>query len=119
MLELLKDDLKDNQAGLPADFKRIPPSILEYMVSEAGEDCGDQIKFIEEIMEAMEHIAQSNNHSVASLDEGGGQQQEASKTQGTLPGAQEASPTEAAAIEPAMAGRDKEGVQSLSVAPTG
>ena len=40
MLELLKDDLKDNQAGLPADFKRIPPSILEYMVSEAGECWG-------------------------------------------------------------------------------
>jgi hypothetical protein len=89
------------------------------MVSEAGEDRGDQIKFIKEIMEAMEQIAQSNNHSKASLDEGGGQQQEASKTQGTLPGAQEASPTEAAAIEPAMAGQDKEGAQSLSVAPTG
>jgi hypothetical protein len=31
MLELLKDDLEDNQAGLPADFKQIPPSILEYL----------------------------------------------------------------------------------------
>ena len=119
MLELLKDDLEDNQAGLPADFKQIPPSILEYMVSEAGEDRGDQIKFIKEIMEAMEQIAQSNNHSKASLDKGGGQQQEASKTQGTLTGAQEASPTEEAAIEPAMAGRDKEGAQSLSMVPTG
>ncbi len=118
MLELLKDDLEDDQAGLPADFKQIPSSILEYMVSEAGEDRGDQIKFFKEIMEAMEQIAQSNNHSKASLDEGGGQQQEARKTQGTLPGAQEASPTEEAAIEPAMAGRDKEGAQSLSVAPT-
>jgi hypothetical protein len=67
----------------------------------------------------MEQIAQSNNHSKASLDEGGGQQQEASKTQEMLPRAQEASPTEEAAIEPAMAGRDKEGAQSLSVAPTG
>ncbi len=72
MLELLKDDLKDDQAGLPANFKQIPPSILEYMVSEAGEDRGDQIKFIKEIMEAVEQIAQSNNHSEASLEEGGG-----------------------------------------------
>jgi hypothetical protein len=119
MLELLKDDLKDDQAGLPANFKQIPPSILEYMVSEAGEDRKDQIKFIKEIMEAVEQIAQSNNHSEASLEEGGGQQQEASKTQGTLPGAQKASPTEEAAIEPAMAGQDKKGAQSLSVAPTG
>jgi hypothetical protein len=89
------------------------------MVLEAGEDRGDQIKFIKEIMEAVEQITQYNNHSKASLDKGGDQQQEASKTQGTLPGAQEASPTEEAAIEPAMAGRDKEGVQSFSVAPTG
>jgi hypothetical protein len=89
------------------------------MVSEAGEDRRDQIKSTKDIMEAVEQIAQSGNHSKASLDEGGGQQQEASKTQGTLPGAQEASPTEEAAIEPAMAGQDKEGVQSLSVAPTG
>ncbi len=52
-------------------------------------------------------------------EKGGGQPQEASKTQGILPGAHKASPTEAA-IEPAvMAGRDKEGAQSLSVAPTG
>jgi hypothetical protein len=89
------------------------------MVLEAEGDHEDQIKFIKEIMEAVEQIAQSNSHSKASLEEGGGQQQEASKTQGTLPGAQKASPTEEAAIEPAMAGRDKEGAQSLSVAPTG
>jgi hypothetical protein len=119
MLELLKADLEDDQAGLSADFKQIPPSILEYMVSEAGEDRGDQIKFIKEIMEAVEQIAQSNNHSKTSLEEGGGQQQKASKTQGMLPGAQEVSPTEESAIEPAVAGWDKEGAHSLSMAPTG
>ncbi len=64
------------------------------MVLAAGEDCGEQIKFIEEIMEAVEQLDQTNTSSEASLDEGGGQQQEASKTQGTLPGAQEASPTD-------------------------
>ncbi len=120
MLGLVKDDLlKDDQAGLPADFKRIPLSILEYMVSVVGEDCGEQIKFIKEIMEAVEQLGQTNTSSKASLDEGGGQQQEASKTQGMLPGAQEASPTEEDAIEPAMAGQDKEGAQSLSMASTG
>ncbi len=89
------------------------------MVLAAGEDRGEQIKFIEEIMEAIEQLNQTNTSSEASLDKGGGQQQEASKTQGTLPGAQEASPTEEDAIEPAMAGWDKEGVQSLSMASTG
>ncbi len=53
-------------------------------------------------------------------EKGGGQPQKASKTQGMLPGAHKASPTEEAAIEPAvMAGWDKEGAQSLSMAPTG
>ncbi len=67
------------------------------MVSAGGEDCGEQIKFIKEIMEAVEQLSQTNTSSKASLDKGRGQQQEASKTQGMLFGAQEASPTEEAA----------------------
>ncbi len=96
-----------------------PTVNLEYMVSAAGEDRGEQIKFIKEIMEAVEQLGQTNTSSKASLDEEGGQQQESSKTQGMLPGAQEASPTEEDAIEPAMAGRHKEGAQSLSMGSNG
>jgi hypothetical protein len=49
-----------------------------------------------------------------------GTQEEASKTQESLPGAQQTSPTEGAVNEPATeAGGDKEGVQSMSVAPGG
>ena len=120
MLGLLKDDLEDDQAGLPADFNQIPLSILEFMVAEAGEDQGDQIEFIKEIMEEVEKLGQTATHTEVSPGEGGVHQQKASKTQGTLPGAQKASPTEEAAIEPAITtGRDKEGAQSLSMAPTG
>jgi hypothetical protein len=47
----------------------------------------------------------------------GAQKQEASKTHGPSPGAQQTSPTEGAVIEPANdAGGDKEGVQSRSMA---
>jgi hypothetical protein len=120
ILGLLKNDLVDDQEGLPADFSQIPLSILEFMVKEAGEDRGDQINFIEEIMENVEKLGQNATHTEASPDEGGVHQHKASKTQGTLPGAQKASPTEAAAIKPAiMTGRDKEGAQSLSMAPAG
>ena len=46
--------------------------------------------------------------------------QEASKTQGPLPGAQQTSPAEGTVIEPATeAGGDKEGVQSVSMAEGG
>ncbi len=50
----------------------------------------------------------------------GESQDAASKTQGTLPSAQQSSPTERTATEPATeAGGDKEGVQSMSMAPSG
>jgi hypothetical protein len=49
-----------------------------------------------------------------------GKQEEASKTQGPLPGAQQTSPAEGTITEPATeAGGDKEGVQSTSVAQGG
>ncbi len=118
-LDLLKDNLKADKAGLPADFNRMPAKLLKLMVQEAGEDRGEQIKFIAEVLEALKQINQTDSHNEASSsDEGIGQ--EASKTQGTLPRAHKASPTEKAAIEPAItAGRDKEGAQSPSMATTG
>ncbi len=49
-----------------------------------------------------------------------GTQEEASKTQGSLPGAQQMSPVEGVVNEPATAaGGDKEGVQSMRLAPGG
>jgi hypothetical protein len=118
-LDLLKDDLEADKAGLPANFNRMPAKLLKLMVQEAGKDRGEQIKFIAEILEALKQINQSNFHDEASsLDEGTGQ--EASKTQGSLPRAHKASPREKAAVEPAItSGRDKEGAQSPSMATTG
>jgi hypothetical protein len=63
----------------------------------------EQIKFINEIMVDLKQLGQTNYLNKAySLKKGGGQPQEASKTQGTLLGAHKASPTEEAAIEPAI-----------------
>jgi hypothetical protein len=121
LLNLLKDNLEANQAGLPADFNRVPMKLLKLMVQDAGKDRKDQIRFIKQIMEELKQIGQTAScNKASSLDRGLGQPSEASKTQGTLPGAHKASPTEEATIEPAiMGGRDKEGAQSLSVAPPG
>jgi hypothetical protein len=118
-LNLLKDNLEADKAGLPANFNRMPAKLLKPMVQEAGKDHGEQIKFIAEILEALKQINQTDSHEEASsLDEGIGQ--EASKTQGTLPRAHKASPKEKAAVEPAiMAGRGKEGAQSPNMATTG
>jgi hypothetical protein len=121
LLDLLKDDLEADHVGLPTDFDRIPMKLLKFMVLDAGEDQENQIKFIKQIIEELEQINQTNSHNKDFSQDGGTDQPSiASKTQGTLPGAHKASPTEEAAIESAMmAGRDKEGMQSLSVAPPG
>jgi hypothetical protein len=121
LLDLLKDDLEADHTGLPTNFNRILMKLLEFMVLDAGEDKENQIKFIKKIIEELEQINQTDSHNKDFSRDGGMDQPSiASKTQGTLPGAHEASPTEEAAIESAMmAGRDKEGAQSLRVAPPG
>ena len=118
-LGLLKDDLEADKAGLPAEFINIPENILAQLAKEAGKDRGKQIETIDKILESLERISNTNSHDEATgQDEGANE--EASKTQGTLPGAHKASPTEEAAVEPATpAGWDKEGVQSSSMASTG
>jgi hypothetical protein len=72
-------------------------------------------------MKELEQIDQTNSHNKDFSRDGGTDQPSiASKTQGMLPRAHEASPTEEVAIEPAMmADRDKEDAQSLSMAPPG
>ena len=118
-LGLLKDDLEADEAGLPAEFINIPENILAQLAKEAGEDRGKQIETIDKILESLERISHTNSHDAAtSQDEGANE--EASKTQGTLPGAHKASPTEEAAAEPTTpVGRDKEGAQSPSMASAG
>jgi hypothetical protein len=121
LLDLLKDNLKADQAGLPTDFNRVPVKLLELMVQDAGKECKDQIGFIKHITEELKQISQTTSRNKAFCLEGGpSHSSDASKTQGMLPEAHEASPTEEATIEPAlMAGQDEEGVQSLSMASFG
>jgi hypothetical protein len=79
-----------------------------------------KIGFIKHITEELKQISQISRNKAFCLEGGPGHSSDASKTQGMLPGAHKASPTEEAAIEPAlMAGWDKEGVQSLSKALPG
>ncbi len=81
----------------------------------------EQNKFIQQIMDKLEKINLTDSHNKNFSRDGETDQPSiASKTQGTRPGAHEASPTEEATIESAMlAGRDKEGAQSLNVASPG
>ena len=84
LLELLKDDLEVDEAGLPAEFTNIPATLLALLDEEAGKECGKQIEFIEEILESLDKISHTNSHDEASNPDEG-TNEEASKTQGTLP----------------------------------
>jgi hypothetical protein len=46
LLGLLKDELEDDQAGLPAKFNRLPTKLLEFLEQEAGEDHDNQINYM-------------------------------------------------------------------------
>jgi hypothetical protein len=64
-LDLLKDDLKTEEVGLPARFSEIPANLLELLVKEAGKEHGEQIEFIEAIQEALDTISKPNTHDEA------------------------------------------------------
>jgi hypothetical protein len=120
LLGLFKDELEADQAGLPAEFNRLPTKLLEFLEQEAGKDCNDQINYIKQFTAELEQIGPTNSCKKAlSLDKGIGQSED-SKTQGMLLGAHKASPTEEVTIELAtMADRDKEGAKSLSIESPG
>ena len=137
-LEIIKDELEGQLAGVPAEFRNFPEQLINFMHKEAGEDPNKAIKFITHVSY---ELSQFNNDKEEEDNESHvkaityakeapaqgalgvgnkGTQEEASKTQGSLPGAQQTSPTEGAVNEPATeAGGDKERVQSMSMAPGG
>ena len=108
------------------------------MHEEAGEDPNEAIKFITHVSHKLsqfnndkeEEDNESHVKAITYAEEAPAQgalcvgnegtQEEASKTQGPLPGAQQTSPAEGAIIKPATeAGGDKEEVQSMSMAQGG
>ncbi len=120
-LQGMKDDLtlpdEIEYASLP-DIN-IPENTLAQLAKEVGEDRGRQLETIDNLIESLESIRNTISHDKATgqVEEA---HEEASKTQGTLPGAHKASPIEKAADEPTTpVGRDKEGAQSPSLASDG
>jgi hypothetical protein len=137
-LDIIKEELEGQLAGVPAELKGLPKQLIDFMNAEAGEDPNDAMKFIAQISHQISQFEDvtgeedNKRHVMVAFNTGdalaedalgikkGGTQERASKTQGTLPGAQRLNPTEGVVNEPAAeAGGDKEGVQSMSVAPGG
>ncbi len=159
-LDILKEEIEGQLAGVLAEFKDLPEQLIHFMYAEAGEDPNNAIAFIAQISHQISQFEggtgeEDNGKLVKAVfyageeedvsGEGGkgrhemttsktrdvlaedglgigkeGTQDGASKTQGTLSGAQWTSHAEGAVNEPATeAGGDKVGVQSMSVVPGG
>ena len=137
-LDIIKDKLEGELAGVPAEFRNLPEELITFMYKEAGVVTRDVIKFITDVSNQLsqfdeeEREEDNNSHvKVITYNEDapvestlgiatGGTQEGASKTQGTLPGAHQTSPAEGTVNKPATeAGGDKEGMQSMSMATSG
>ncbi len=132
-LGILKDKLKGELAGIPAEFKNQPEQLISFLYEEAGTETNAAINFITAISAQLSHLdgeeSEEGNEShvkvinydgealaESTVDVATGRSQDAvSKTQGTVPSAQQASPAERTVTEPAT----KEGVQSMSMVPSG
>ena len=131
-LDLIKTKLEGDEAGVEPDFSKTNAQLLDFLIEEAGEDTDKCITFINSVITKLDkykekeetemEITQSDapegrpEEEALTPKEGGGTSP-ASKTQGLLPGAPEASPAEGAAKETntTMVDGDKEGAQSMSM----
>jgi hypothetical protein len=131
MLEMLRTEFEGELAGLPADLTTYPQCLINFLIKEAGEDLKDTIAFLDLTLDQISQYKEddpkekdNNGHSDKDANalppDKEGEQIEASKTQGTVPRAPEATLTEgtAASTVNTMEG-DKEGPQSMSMAPGG
>jgi hypothetical protein len=136
-LEIIKEELSGQIAGVPAEFRDLPEQLISFMYKEAGKDLHNAIAFISRMHKQLgkynDNKEEGNLEShvktitydeiepapdIPFTEDRG--IQEASKTQGPQPGAQQTSPAEGIVIEPATeAGGDKDGVQSVSMAEGG
>jgi hypothetical protein len=114
-LNLIKGNLEDSKAGMPFEWAGLSKELCLFLDKEAGEGISDQITYIDKMLAEMYQMSPSGVRNFDPLNVESDKEQDTSKTQGTPPGAQEASPKDEATTPDTRAGRDKEGVQLLGM----
>ncbi len=124
MLNLMRAKFKGEVAGLKADLTIIPQVLINFLINESGEDSNNAIDFIDNIAEQLNKFNKERNAGDGETGESDAlppdkedEPSKASKTQGMLPKAPEANPTEGTttATTTTVEG-DKKGTQSMSMA---
>ncbi len=118
-LIMINDNLVDDEAGLQIEWMGVSKELRTFLEEEAGNGISEQRTYINDMLAEMYQMNPKEVRTFDPLNDGQGKSPNASKTQGTPPGAQEARPAEEAATPADGAGRDKEGVRSLGMAPGG
>ncbi len=135
-LNLIKVELEGDEAGVDPEFSKIDAQLIDFLIEEAGENIDECIAYINNIIEKLNkfeegkdmeadavppNVGEGHTNEDAFASNKGGGTTSASKTQGPLPRASEASLTDETATETArkMAVGDKEGAQSVSMAQGG
>ena len=94
----------------------VSKELRTFLDKDAGKRISDQLTYINNMLAEMYQMNPKEDRTFDPLNKEPDKEQNASKTQGTPPGAQEARPREEAAMPDMRAGRDKEGGQSLGMA---
>jgi hypothetical protein len=132
LLDLIKDKLEGDLAGIDPDFTKIPIQLIDFVIEEAGEDPEVCITYINSVIKELDKYNKNNkmeaevtqskvreghtNKEAPALDKGGCPTP-ASKTKGPQTRALETRLAEDTVMKTARtAVGDKEGVQSMSMA---
>lgn len=115
-LTMLKENLEDEEAGMPFEGMGVSKELRAFLDAEVGSGTSDQIIYINEMIVEMYQMNPTGVRTFDPLNMEEDEELNASKTQGTPPGAHEARPEDEAATPDNGAGRDKEGVLSLGMA---
>jgi hypothetical protein len=115
-LTMIKENLEDDEAGMPFEWMGVSKELRTFLDEEVGSGISDQIIYINDMIIEMYQMNPTGVRTFDPLNEEEDEELNASKTQGTPPGAQEARPEDEAATPDNGAGRDMEGVLSLGMA---
>ncbi len=135
-LDLIKVKLEGDEAGVDPDFSKIDAQLIDFLIEEAGKNIDECIAYIDNVIKKLDkfeegkdtkadaappNLGEGHTNKDAFASNKGGDTTSASKTQGPLLRASEASLTDETATETArkMAPGDKEGAQSMSMAQGG
>jgi hypothetical protein len=115
-LTMIKDNLEDDEAGLPIEWMGVSKELRTFLDEEVGRRISDQIIYINDMIVEMYQMNPTGVRTFDPLNAVEDKVLNTSKTQGTPPGAQKARPEDEAATPDHGTGRDEEGVLSLGMA---